>query len=212
MRAWTTQRASALVAMGAALLIFWGCGKPKQPEHQHGTSAGTTATATGGGTTAGGHGGHEGHAHHGEHGAGGADQTIPKDQSGGALTKDKKFFISYTPSINPIPFQELFDLEVKVLTATEPRTPVAEAKLDDVRATMPAHKHGMKVKPTIEAAGPGTFRVKGMRFHMRGDGEHGLWALEIVAREGETIDVARFDLQCCRDEAPAKGEHEHHHH
>lgn len=212
MRAWTTRRVSALVTLSAAVAVMtWGCSdKPKQAPHQHGQTS-ATATQTGaGGAAQTGAGGHAGHDHAG-HGAGGADETIPKDQSGGALTKDKKFFVSYTPSINPIPFQELFDLEIKVLTAQEPRKPVADAKLDDVRATMPAHKHGMKVKPTIEAAGPGTFRVKGMRFHMRGDGEHGLWALEVVAREGETIDVARFDLQCCRDKAPA-GAHEHHHH
>ena len=87
-----TRRVSALVTLSVAVAATaWGCSdKPKQATHQHGQTS-ATASATAAQTVAGGHAGHE-HAGHGAGGAGGADETIPKDQSGGALTKDKKFF------------------------------------------------------------------------------------------------------------------------
>lgn len=122
----------------------------------------------------------------------------PADQSMRGATKGGHFHLVATPLPNPIPFQKLFEIDVQVFRAGDTETPAADAALDQVRATMPAHRHGMKNEPEIEALGGGKFRVKGMRFHMQGPGQDGHWLLEFVVREGSTIDSAQFDLQCCQ--------------
>lgn len=141
------------------------------------------------------------HAHCEQHAQAAAKvnaDTIPADQRGEGLTQGGHFFVKYTPTINPIPFQDLFGLKVEVYDGADRSVVRSGATLDQVRATMPAHRHGMKVEPSITAAGKGAFTVEGMRFHMQGPGEDGRWVLELVIRDGEVIDRATFDLQCCR--------------
>ncbi len=122
-----------------------------------------------------------------------ARTVAPKTLEG--LTAREKFFVTITPEPSPIPFQELFALNVKVTDAQ--KNPIENVSIDDVRAIMPAHNHGMNVKPEITATGNGTFRVEGMRFHMRGDGEDGLWVLELVINHRGVIDQTSFEVQCC---------------
>ena len=62
------------------------------------------------------------------------------------------------PDPSPIPFAELFALDVTADGAT--------ALTFD--ATMPAHGHGMQTQPTVESQGDGAFRVEGLKFHMPG--------------------------------------------
>jgi hypothetical protein len=123
---------------------------------------------------------------------------IPPDQSRAGWSERKKFYVEVTPSPNPIPFQELFELDVRVYESDQASSPAADVQLDQVRAIMPAHDHGMKVEPAIKQTDPGAFRVRGMRWHMKGPGEDGHWVLELVLNAGSTIDTATFDLQCCR--------------
>lgn len=126
-------------------------------------------------------------------------ELAPADQSGQGKSEGGHFWVSYKPTPNPIPFEDSFDLELKVFKGEDQQTPLATAKLDQVRATMPSHNHGMKVEPTIvPGASPGTFLIQGMRFHMQGKGEDGRWLLEFVLRDGATIETASFDVQCCR--------------
>ena len=125
-------------------------------------------------------------------------EEIPKDQSGSALSEGGHFFLTYTPSLNPIPFQKLFSLDVKVFDAKDKTTALKGVSLDQVRATMPAHKHGMNVEPSIKKTGDGAFLVEGMRFHMKGTGRNGYWLLEFVLNDGKNVDTVKFDLQCCR--------------
>ena len=54
------------------------------------------------------------------------------------------------------------------MDASSRKQALASAGIDQIDAIMPAHDHGMKVEPTIETIGEGTFRVEGMRFHMQG--------------------------------------------
>lgn len=122
----------------------------------------------------------------------------PADQSMRGATKAGHFYLRAVPEPNPIPFQKLFELDVQVFRGGDAQTPAEDATLDQVRATMPAHRHGMKNEPQIEELGGGKFRVKGMRFHMQGPGADGHWLLEFVVREGATIDTAQFDLHCCQ--------------
>lgn len=129
-----------------------------------------------------------------------AASDIPADQSNRGLTVNKKFWVEYTPSVNPIPFNQIFSLTVRVADPERHDQPLASASLDEARITMPAHGHGMKVKHTIEpGAEPGTFIIKGLQLHMNGEGENGRWALEFVINDRGTIDQASFDVQCCRD-------------
>lgn len=44
----------------------------------------------------------------------------------------------------------------------------ADATLRAVDATMPAHRHGMNYRPTLQPLGDGLWRVEGLLFHMRG--------------------------------------------
>lgn len=125
-------------------------------------------------------------------------QEIPVDQSGQALSQNGQFFLTFTPSVNPIAFQKLFALNVNIFDGKDKKTPLKNVTLDQVRATMPAHKHGMNVEPAIKKTGDGTFRVEGMRFHMKGAGQNGYWLLEFVVNDGKKVDTVKFDLQCCR--------------
>ena len=136
-----------------------------------------------------------GHAAH----QGGASQTdIPRDQSMSGQTEGGHFFVEIEPKPNPIPFQELFELEVRVFESADRDKRVEGVELDQVRATMPAHNHGMKTKSQITSGAAGTFTVEGLRFHMQGEGKDGLWVIETVLSKGGTIDRAKFDVQCCR--------------
>lgn len=110
-------------------------------------------------------------------------------------TEQGHFFVEITPSPAPIPFQELFALDVRVLDAD--KKPLSQVAIDDVRAIMPSHKHGMNVKPEITDQGDGKFHVEGMRFHMRGDGDDGLWVIELVINHQGVIDQTAFEVQCC---------------
>ena len=123
---------------------------------------------------------------------------IPTDQSRSGPTKNETYFLEVVPEPNPIPFQELFSLKVRVLDPDDQKTPLEGVELDAVRATMPAHDHGMKTAPEISSEEPGIFTVRGMRFHMRGEGEDGRWVLQLVVNGQEGIDEAKFDVQCCR--------------
>lgn len=129
-----------------------------------------------------------------------ASQTdIPADQTMEGKTEGGNFYVVVTPEPNPIPFQQLFALDVKVYETEKAEKRVDGVSLDQVRVTMPAHKHGMKTEPKITANDDGTFTVTGMKFHMQGEGEHGYWLVETVLNKDGAIDQAKFDVQCCRE-------------
>lgn len=44
----------------------------------------------------------------------------------------------------------------------------ANAELQAVDASMPAHRHGMNYQPTLQRLGDGQWRADGLLFHMRG--------------------------------------------
>jgi flagellum-specific peptidoglycan hydrolase FlgJ len=130
-----------------------------------------------------------------------AEEAEPKqDQSFSGMSEQGKFWVEITPEPNPIPFQELFVLDVRVLDPEDKKTPVENVEIDQVRATMPAHKHGMKVEPKVAKQEAGVFVVEGMKFHMQGPGKHGRWVIEAVLNDGSTVDKVSYDVQCCAEE------------
>lgn len=123
---------------------------------------------------------------------------IARDQSRSGPTENGDFYLEVRPHPNPIPFQSLFELEVTIFESADADSPLEGASLDEVRATMPAHDHGMKTDPKLVEEAPGTYRIRGMKFHMKGSGEDGRWVLHLTVRADGTIDTAKFDVQCCR--------------
>ncbi|MFB6264559.1 MAG: hypothetical protein ABEL76_13185 [Bradymonadaceae bacterium] len=113
-------------------------------------------------------------------------------------TERGRYYLEVTPDPNPVPFQEFVTIRVRVHAADDRDSPLEGAELNQFRARMPAHDHGLKTDPTVERIGPGEFVLKGVRFHMRGRGEDGHWTLEFVVDGPRGLDTATFDLQCCR--------------
>jgi hypothetical protein len=72
--------------------------------------------------------------------------------------------IAWRSTPQPIPVGRHFVLDVELC-------PAAGRPLPDglrVDATMPAHRHGMNYRPSVEAAGTGRWRAEGLLFHMPG--------------------------------------------
>ncbi|MDO8419899.1 MAG: hypothetical protein Q7S90_07670 [Rubrivivax sp.] len=62
----------------------------------------------------------------------------------------------------------------------------AEARLLRVDATMPEHRHGMNYRPSVQALGPGSWRVEGLLWHMAGR-----WELRLDVEAGDTTHTLR---------------------
>ena len=69
----------------------------------------------------------------------------------------------------PVQVGEPFVLRVSICPA--------DAQLLRVDATMPEHRHGMNYRPSIQALGPGEWRVEGLVWHMAGR-----WELKLDTR------------------------------
>lgn len=69
-----------------------------------------------------------------------------------------------------IDLNKVFTMTVKVRPLTEA---MKVASFTDVQmdAKMPAHKHGMVVKPKVSATAPNEFKIEGLKLHMAGDWE-----------------------------------------
>ena len=183
-----------------SLLALAACEKKESPAGATSSATSTSATPAHGDHAAhgdhGAHGDHDEHAHH-HHGSQAPDD-VPADQAGEGETQNGEFFIKFMPAPNPIPHQQLFAITFEVYDAKDTSTLLESASIDQVRAIMPAHKHGMKVEPKITRVSPGIFKAEGMRFHMQGAGDDGKWVLEAVINDGARVDKTAFELQCCR--------------
>jgi YtkA-like len=77
------------------------------------------------------------------------------------------FSVRWRPVPDPIPVSDPFEIEVELFVDHDCTKPL-EAGTLTIDAGMPHHGHGMNVKPTVSAIGPGRYRVKGMLCHMPG--------------------------------------------
>ena len=68
--------------------------------------------------------------------------------------------LAYAAQPSPIPVDRHFKLAIAVCGA-----PVTALRVD---ADMPAHRHGMNYRTTVQAAGEGRFEAQGLLFHMPG--------------------------------------------
>lgn len=90
----------------------------------------------------------------GAHVAGAARQVAEQD----GLT------VVFAPRPWPVPVGRHFALDIAVCAAPGTAAPVSLR----VDADMPAHRHGMNYKPTVQALGDGRFVAEGLMFHMPG--------------------------------------------
>jgi hypothetical protein len=72
--------------------------------------------------------------------------------------------LAFAPRPGPLAVGRHFALEVEV--CIPPGTPAPAALRVD--ADMPAHRHGMNYRATVQALGPGRFVAEGLLFHMPG--------------------------------------------
>jgi hypothetical protein len=105
---------------------------------------------------------------------------------------DGHFRVTYQPVPDPIPFNEMFAVEVRIEETASPYHPVTDAVLTRFEGIMLAHGHGMNTVPQIERLRDGLFLVKGMLFHMEGD-----WHLEGDVEAGDRKDAVSFYFACC---------------
>ncbi len=102
-------------------------------------------------------------------------------------TEDGHFRVQYTSALDPIPINRMHEWTVRVETADG--DPVEDAEII-VDGGMPAHDHGLPTQPRVtEYLGDGDYRVRGLRFHMRG-----AWQVRFEIRDGELRDRVTFDL------------------
>jgi hypothetical protein len=102
------------------------------------------------------------------------------DSNGGNYT------VSFKPSPDPIPMNQLFDL---VVTATPKAAGSGNAPAIEVDARMPAHGHGMNRVPKVARQGDGSFKAEGLLFHMPGH-----WELYFDISQGGKSERAQFDV------------------
>lgn len=106
-----------------------------------------------------------------------------------APSRKGTYRVSWRPLGGQIPFNEPFDLEVRLAAPSDDgAVPVTGAQVY-VRCDMPEHGHGMNVEPRALDLGGGSYRVEGLLLHMRGR-----WVLGIDVVVDGTAETADFEL------------------
>ena len=86
--------------------------------------------------------------------------------------------VRYESSLQPVEINKMHSWLLRVETADG--RPVEDATIE-VDGGMPEHDHGLPTQPRVTAElGGGSYRVDGLRFHMRGD-----WELVFTIRHGK---------------------------
>ncbi len=106
----------------------------------------------------------------------------------GLLSNDGTFIVEWETNPDPIPVNEFFVIDARVLDAGT-GSPAADVMLS-VDAAMPQHRHGMNHTPAIERVGPGHWRVQDMLFHMPGD-----WVIYFDISRDEVIRRAQVSIE-----------------
>ena len=122
------------------------------------------------------------------HGGGTANGSTER----AAVSSNGAFRVTYAPTPDPIPFNEIFSLQLTAQDAAS-STALSGATLA-VDAWMPAHNHGMTTQPSTVAGANGAFTTTGMQFHMSG-----AWEIRVDVTHNGTTDRALFAVECCGD-------------
>lgn len=103
------------------------------------------------------------------------------------ISSDGSYVVVCRPRPDPIPLNELFELDLFVLHPRL-RTPVGEVRVM-VDADMPEHRHGMNTRPQIRPNPDGSLRVSGMHLFMPG-----YWEIYVDIERDGVIERAQFGL------------------
>lgn len=85
-------------------------------------------------------------------------------QAGRQQVVGSGYTVAFVPSQWPIPVGQHFSLAVQVCAEPGKRAP-SELRVD---ADMPAHRHGMNYRVTVQETGEGRYHAEGLMFHMPG--------------------------------------------
>ena len=107
---------------------------------------------------------------------------------------DGLFTVTYTSSPDPIPLNDMHSWTVKI--TNKDGIPVSGAHVLAI-GDMPEHRHGMVTKPRVKKARkPGTYQVRGMKFHMPG-----WWIMIFDISHNGKRDAAMFNMVIGEGEA-----------
>ena len=107
----------------------------------------------------------------------------------GLRSNDGAFIVEWETLPAPIPVNEFFIIDVRVLDAGNHGAPAMDVELS-VDAAMPQHRHGMNHSPEIRQVGPGHWRVQDMLFHMPGD-----WVIYFDISRDDVIRRAQVSIE-----------------
>ena len=110
------------------------------------------------------------------------------DEGRTARSQAGTYWVSCVFPEDEVPLNEEFEFELRVLDGATRTSPIEDAELE-VDARMPAHAHGLRQAPRLEALGPGRWRVDGLLLHMVGH-----WELHVDLRRGALTERAQLDL------------------
>jgi hypothetical protein len=96
------------------------------------------------------------------------------------------FHVTVSPQPNPIPSNKMFALAIAVSPADNHGQAAADTTVA-VDARMPAHNHGMNLRPRVTRDGDGRFRADGLLFHMPGT-----WELYVDVARATEMERATF--------------------
>ena len=109
------------------------------------------------------------------------------DLSTTLLTEHGHYQVSYEPSLDTIPINELHAWTLHV--ATPDGEPVDDATIA-IDGDMPQHGHGLPTRPQVtENLGGGRYLVEGVKFQMGG-----WWVMDFAITAGGHTDQVRFNF------------------
>jgi hypothetical protein len=109
--------------------------------------------------------------------------------SHGALTSEGSFYVTWTSTPDPVPLNEMFELQFLVAPAGD-HTALVSGAVVTATAWMPVHNHGMSLQPEIESRGDGTAIGRGFLLHMPG-----LWELRVAVMLNGQMERATFMIE-----------------
>ena len=104
-----------------------------------------------------------------------------------ATTLRGGYVVTYVPHPDPIPFNDLFTIDISVRKKDDSALPTDLAV--KVNGEMEQHGHGMNVRPVVTRKGEGEYLGEGLMFHMPGT-----WRLLISVSANDVTEVAVFPV------------------
>jgi hypothetical protein len=109
------------------------------------------------------------------------------DYSRTRTSVDKKYIISISSLIEPVPLNQIHQWEITIKTQ---QGDLVDAASVSITGGMPMHKHGLPTAPRMtQDLGQGRYLIEGMKFSMAG-----WWEIIIEVAQGFDKDKATFNL------------------